>query len=118
MRFFRLLRLQPWGFRTSPLLFSYEELHALVLKRCCSSYALCAACSKGFFAAEGLERQASRGGNKHSKGDCRCWASLLLRFVQGTDKEVHDTQRVLAMPQVLNHELQVLLLRLLVLLTG
>lgn len=112
---FRLLRLSPWGFLTDPLLFTYEELRTAVLKRCCSASRFCEACRgappqypTGSSLPQGPE--GPRGPPEGAPGvpagggperDCECWKACTLRYVQGTDEEVHDTQRVLAMPQVL-----------------
>lgn len=92
---FRLLRLSPWGDQTDSLLFDYEELRALALKICYwgADSELCADCVSPSLIATA----------RPPKG-CRCWQRCELRHLKGTDEEVHDSLRSLAMPQVTHRD--------------
>ncbi|OEH80115.1 hypothetical protein cyc_03178 [Cyclospora cayetanensis] len=89
----RLLRLNPWGFQTDPLLFTFDELRTSVLRRCCTSIQLCNSCTSLLSSRE----VASPGAPP--PGRCNCWELCELRYIRGTDEEIYDSQRSLAMPQ-------------------
>ncbi|KAL8451676.1 hypothetical protein Emed_001838 [Eimeria media] len=93
----RLLMLHPWGSLTDPLLFSYEELRELLLRRLsCSEAAACEACCSSAQAGVAAEAQAAAAPKLRS---CSCWERCELRYLRGSDAQVHDAQRALAMPQ-------------------
>ncbi|KAL8275249.1 hypothetical protein Esti_000833 [Eimeria stiedai] len=92
----RLLMLHPWGSLTDPLLFSYEELRELLLIRSCSSEAAaCEACCSS--ARAGGAAKATAAASKLRS--CSCWERCELRYLRGSDAQVHDAQRALAMPR-------------------
>ncbi|KAL8433492.1 hypothetical protein Efla_005446 [Eimeria flavescens] len=88
----RLLMLHPWGSLTDPLLFSYEELRGLALAGACvDGEEACTVCSG--------EPPRKAGGAPSAAASCCCWERCPLRFLKGSDEEVHDAQRSLAMPR-------------------